>query len=1147
MGTNSPGTPKKCRLILQQCLAIQLTKPGSPPEDFWMYDSGYTIFQNFLSANLQCWWNAPLAAATKVLKYLGHIAPGMLLITAEPCALEIIRSAYARSVLKPPATYLISSVGDIDDCIVTPIVQTQFTPLTEALCDVIMELTSQGQSATIENIRNRLRSRFTHMQQPSVEVIYDTLVQLMQEIKIYQTSKGYFIVTPEKRRYKSNGTGLEYGFTGDLNGSAGSNGAPGTGTKESKTLLMSSHEALSSLYGEISTERAGDQTHQCIQTNLADVICGGNPNDKILYARTTSSSSSSSKLRSSSFPNNGKTLERRHSLRFFGSSKRLQRSASTRSLSKNYAQTIGKDGTVGTNGPSTPGTATMPQGGTGSTAGGGPVESSLDAAKKQASSQSLLSRIFRRSTRSKSKSKQIETYSAQFPPPEWFNSKTTHLHSVGTQTTDYLDFPIKSRLLNSTFYDSSDVSQRSLSLPRRRHHHRRNLSSESTFFISSRDCSPVRRGKSPASGSSYYCGSLPRSIHSTPGSSSYYKSSTRSSTKQLASADKLHHNGSSSNNSQPKMEHHQHHGTSRSNTSRNPGPASGPSSIDSGKMTYATTTSGPSSFDSEKLSSTRTSTHSSLESHVSSSTITTAIQQQQQQQQSSSSGPGSPSGGSASQQASPSRVSMEAKANGGTVTTVLTAVAATTKSNNNTNKNSIISNGYKRYETTFGYTSGLGSATRRTPSSTNTASPTTPPGTGGSHRLSLTKPIDHLAALSESLLQFRLKGDTLNGTGAPNRTTDGTTLPPSDGSGTRKTTKTTTTTAVIRTVPIQGPQQDHTTGPGQGAPPAANGQPEQNRYNKNSTMNNSKVMPPMPPAGGVPPVQPPNFFYKNVLKNIQHDSKNFCGDLAIEKTRYGEEGGLYELPPCNTNLRRSNSEIKKLNSNHDPPLKNHTDELAGGLLSSSPKYNGSSYHQQQQHQQQQQQHLGGSVQAPQSALQPSQLSGLIVMKKSLSVSSEPNLLANGGDKGRSQQITIMVKENAGGAQDTGNESDGPVGKRAGGASVIGLDRRFSFQSNRPTDEPPELLEEMYEFPSLSDLSFNFTSLAAQKILQGDASLNSIDTLVELNINQEKQQTLMRLKSDACLLAAKTAATNATATDEPLADTGGKVMTDFGMV
>lgn len=41
-------------------------------------------------------------------------------------------------------------------------------------------------------------------------------------------------------------------------------------------------------------------------------------------------------------------------------------------------------------------------------------------------------------------------------------------------------------------------------------------------------------------------------------------------------------------------------------------------------------------------------------------------------------------------------------------------------------------------------------------------------------------------------------------------------------------------------------------------------------------------------------------------------------------------------------------------------------------------------------------------------------------------------------------------------------------------------------------------EEFYNFPSLSDLSFNFTSLAAQKILKG-VSINSVDTLVELNM------------------------------------------------
>lgn len=44
---------------------------------------------------------------------------------------------------------------------------------------------------------------------------------------------------------------------------------------EARTMLMTNSEALHSLYGEISTERDGDLTHQCIQTNLADVICGG--------------------------------------------------------------------------------------------------------------------------------------------------------------------------------------------------------------------------------------------------------------------------------------------------------------------------------------------------------------------------------------------------------------------------------------------------------------------------------------------------------------------------------------------------------------------------------------------------------------------------------------------------------------------------------------------------------------------------------------------------------------------------------------------------------------------------------------------------------------------------------------------------------
>lgn len=53
---------------------------------------------------------------------------------------------------------------------------------------------------------------------------------------------------------------------------------------------------------------------------------------------------------------------------------------------------------------------------------------------------SLLSRLFRRSSRTKQR--QIETYSAQFPPAEWFNSKAVHLHSIGTQTSEHVRFSL---------------------------------------------------------------------------------------------------------------------------------------------------------------------------------------------------------------------------------------------------------------------------------------------------------------------------------------------------------------------------------------------------------------------------------------------------------------------------------------------------------------------------------------------------------------------------------------------------------------------------------------------------------------------------------------------------------------------------------
>lgn len=75
--------------------------------------------------------------------------------------------------------------------------QTQWTPLPEAVCAVVLRLSSQGRPAGLETIRESLMMAFPHVSPPSEHALYDTLVQLTKERKLYNTSSGYFIVTPE--------------------------------------------------------------------------------------------------------------------------------------------------------------------------------------------------------------------------------------------------------------------------------------------------------------------------------------------------------------------------------------------------------------------------------------------------------------------------------------------------------------------------------------------------------------------------------------------------------------------------------------------------------------------------------------------------------------------------------------------------------------------------------------------------------------------------------------------------------------------------------------------------------------------------------------------------------------------------------------
>lgn len=67
-------------------------------------------------------------------------------------------------------------------------------------------------------------------------------------------------------------------------------------------MLMSTEEALAYVHGEMQTIRDGAVTHQAVQTNLADVICGGESSVACLTILKSHEATRSSECRIDSYP-----------------------------------------------------------------------------------------------------------------------------------------------------------------------------------------------------------------------------------------------------------------------------------------------------------------------------------------------------------------------------------------------------------------------------------------------------------------------------------------------------------------------------------------------------------------------------------------------------------------------------------------------------------------------------------------------------------------------------------------------------------------------------------------------------------------------------------------------------------------------------
>lgn len=561
--------------------------------------------------------------------------------------------------------------------------------------------------------------------------------------------------------------------------------------------------------------------------------------------------------------------------------------------------------------------------------------------------------------------------------------------------------PVAHTLSNSIFYDGSELSQRSLTLPRR---HRRHMSSESAFVISSRDCSPIRRG------SPVYCSSsLPRSTHSIPNTSKTQR--TIPSKFLLNENNRIIAAQSSETFVNTKSNRLENKSVDRHCRSVN----SGPSSFESGKA--SSILSGPSSIDSEKASFSRSSGHSSLDSHTSSASTTTGYQSMNRLIHMK----GSP-------KFSPKHLANKSKLRNETLNRIKT-------SNDTTPHNESECMPVLGKPPRSNVPSSNSSITLQVTTSNESHSPSTKIYVQNS-------PIRSVITLENGQLTDNSKVYIINNESTTNSNGELISRTISNSSNPGKIVQSEKGDMAYETGDSLSLISD--TSPDSEMLPSMSSVsdvPGNSKFIKNVnndvTMNNSRKL--------LLQVNHPgdNIVYKNVLKDLDSTpsspikSKNsFNLESPINDTNngyYNRSVGNLECLEKNERTMISNCDLKTLQ--FETPSMN-------SKLNSNPAINTDSL-------------------------------AHILHKNIITVGSEPNLAFNNNEYRQKASADKSIEKE-------------PIRDL----------RRFSIAKDN--------IDESFSFPSLSDLSFNFTSVAAQKILQG-VSLNSIDTLVELNMAQEKQQ------------------------------------------
>lgn len=79
--------------------------------------------------------------------------------------------------------------GELPALCIETVCATNFTPLPDALCSIILQMNRRNRPATVSTIKSELESHYSHVQPPSDQVVFEALNNLMREKKLCLTGK----------------------------------------------------------------------------------------------------------------------------------------------------------------------------------------------------------------------------------------------------------------------------------------------------------------------------------------------------------------------------------------------------------------------------------------------------------------------------------------------------------------------------------------------------------------------------------------------------------------------------------------------------------------------------------------------------------------------------------------------------------------------------------------------------------------------------------------------------------------------------------------------------------------------------------------------------------------------------------------------